>query len=98
MHMSNNPEQGLVENPSHSGFGPASAMAKFYGILANGGQHKNKRLISAEGVEKLKDVMTSGEDKVLFLNITYGRGTTLFSTPTVSVSLFFFQLANILLD
>ena len=53
------------------------------GILASGGKHEGKVLLSDKAIAALTEPMVEGKDKVLLMNITYGRGVTLRRTPMV---------------
>ncbi len=80
----NNPDFCQVQHPSNYGYGTADAVAKFYGILSNGGQNKGQKLINAKMVEILKEILVQGQDKMTLSDTKYGRGTSPLVTPTVS--------------
>ena len=76
----------LITNPSHSAYGSASGIAKLYGILANGGVYKGKRLFNAERtVKTLSQFVISGVDQILKVKVNFGHGVTLSPTPIVSI-------------
>ena len=60
-------------------------MAKLYGIVMNGGSHEGKKLFrNKKIIKKLTEILTEGEDKVLLLQMNYGRGLNRIPTPAVS--------------
>ncbi len=60
-------------------------MARLYGIVTNGGSHEGKKLFNKkETIQKLTEVLTAGEDKVIVMPMAYGRGFSRFPTPDVS--------------
>ncbi|XP_014668591.1 PREDICTED: beta-lactamase domain-containing protein 2-like isoform X1 [Priapulus caudatus] len=61
----NNPDYREVEFPAANGVGTATALAKLYGILANGGSHEGHVLLSPETLATVQRQVTSGEDKVV---------------------------------
>ena len=75
-----------MTNPSISGFATAKGLAKFWNIVANGGESQGQRLLSKEVLKKLSEVQAAGIDEVTFFDSTYGRGVTLIPVPTVSLS------------
>ena len=80
----NNPLFREVWNPSTHAFGTAVGLAKLVGIVANGGSYKGKKLASSEVAYGLIEPVKTGDDLVLKMNLTYGRGTTVRDTPLVS--------------
>ena len=54
------------------------------GIVANGGRHEGHTLLSESAIRALNEPLTTGVDKVLLMNVTYGRGVMLRDTPLVS--------------
>ena len=70
--------------PASNGFGTADSLAKLYGILANGGSYKGKKLMSPETIHRLNEPLVSDVDLILGLNITLGRGVMMF--PSLDVS------------
>ena len=81
-----NPDVRLISNPSASGYGSATAVAKLYGIVTNGGTHEGKKLLrNKDTIQKLAEVLTEEEeDKVMVHPMAYGRGFSRFPTPDVS--------------
>lgn len=58
-----------VECSSSNGHGTAESLAKLFGILADGGEYKGKRLLSRDTINKLRRPLVSGYCK------TYGFDT-----------------------
>ena len=58
------------------------------GIVANGGRHEDDGTVLFSGEEAtsrlLQDELVSGEDKVLRMNVTYGRGVMIRKSINVS--------------
>ena len=69
------PEYKEVPHGSAYGYGTARGMAKLYGILANGGKLGDRVLLSSATLPKLNEVVSTGMDRVLGVNITRGYGT-----------------------
>ena len=63
-----------AEIPAANGHGNARSVAEIHKILANGGKAKGRRFLSEEGVRRIFDVQTEGEDLVLKMPITFGMG------------------------
>ena len=82
--MWNNPDWRLITNPSSSAYGSTSAVAKLYGIVANSGSYEGRKLFkNLETIKTFKDILTEGEDKVVMLQLSYGRGLNIFQIPAV---------------
>ncbi len=83
--MANNPD--YMELPSASGHGwtTAEGFAKLMGILANGGSHKGKIILSPSAVAKMSEPMTPmSEDLVMSgIETMVGRGVHLLDCPRV---------------
>lgn len=84
----------MVSNPGTNGFATAISLGRLMGILAAGGSHEGRQLLSPPAIKALLEPIAEGKDKVLLMNVTYGRGVTLRSTPMVK-TFFFFNLAHI---
>lgn len=63
--MLNNPYNRDITVSSASGAGTARGLAKLYGILANGGSHQGKQLLSTDLISKLAIPVALGKDIVL---------------------------------
>ena len=57
----NNQELREITMSSSMGTGTARGLAKLFSILASGGQHKGKQLLSPEVIQQLSTQMTTGE-------------------------------------
>ncbi|KAL5017870.1 hypothetical protein ScPMuIL_003592 [Solemya velum] len=60
----NDPEFKEMANGSVSGFGTAEALAKIYGILANGGTHEGQQLLSTDTLAKIRVPLSWGKDEI----------------------------------
>ncbi len=83
-----NPYIRRIPCGSFSGYGTARDLAKLMGILANGGSHNGKSYLSPRTVKLLTEVLTPEDRPELCLGNTvlqFGRGTTPFKTPVVSI-------------
>jgi CubicO group peptidase (beta-lactamase class C family) len=63
--------------PSASGFGNARSIAAVQSLLANGGEARGVRLLSAAGCQRVLDEQFFGEDEVLQRTVRYGMGYSL---------------------
>ncbi|XP_045194379.2 beta-lactamase domain-containing protein 2-like [Mercenaria mercenaria] len=61
----NNPYIREVTVSSLSGTGTARGLAKMYGIIANGGTHDGKQLLSKESINRLSQAVVRGADSVM---------------------------------
>jgi CubicO group peptidase (beta-lactamase class C family) len=59
---------------SFSGIGTASSLAKFYGMLANGGTFDGQRYFSAETIALMTTTLTSGMDRILQIPTAFSAG------------------------
>ena len=64
--------------PSTNGFGTARAIAKLYGILANGGIDGESVLVSKKSITLLNHPVRHGPDLIIGMNMTHGLGVTHF--------------------
>ena len=94
--MLNDPD--FCELPCSSAHGAATALAvaKLAGILANGGKHNGKTLLSPESIALLQEPLSHGADLSFSNYDIYGRGTMLLPVvegkqvcPSVVCCLFF---------
>ncbi|KAK3594146.1 hypothetical protein CHS0354_040922 [Potamilus streckersoni] len=74
----NDPDCAELPVGSSHGFGGADAMAKLCGILANGGEHEGKLLLSRELIRKFEKPIVKGYDINYGLDHWWSLGTTLF--------------------
>lgn len=73
----NDPDFMEIPQPSSHGAGTALAMAKLSSILACGGEHNGKILLSQESIAKLQEPLSYGTELTLSGSDIYGRGTWL---------------------
>jgi len=59
---------------SFSGIGSASSLAKFYGMLANGGEMEGRRYFNAETVALMTTPLASGTDCILQIPTSFSAG------------------------
>ncbi|MGC1479272.1 MAG: serine hydrolase domain-containing protein [Chthoniobacterales bacterium] len=60
--------------PSMGGIATASALAKFYAMLANGGEWGGVQFFSAEGVGAMRKTLAQGRDRVLLIETAFSAG------------------------
>ena len=75
----NDPDIRELPCPSTHGHGTASNMAKFFGILANGGELDGKRLMSEKAVRQLTVPIVQGYDCSFGIDSKWGLGVQLFT-------------------
>ena len=83
-HLRIRPDVNKLWNPSAFGYGNGRALAKLFGILANGGSFKGKNLMSPATVELQTQEVKSGRDRCLRIPVAYGRGYTIMTSPKVN--------------
>lgn len=80
----NSTEARLTAFPAFGGIGTASALAKFYAMLANGGEIEGRRYFQPESLQWMIEPLVCGPDKVFqietcfsagFMKDPFGRGT-----------------------
>jgi CubicO group peptidase (beta-lactamase class C family) len=59
---------------SFGGIGSASALAKFYSMLANGGKFEGQTFFSAETLEWMSTTLTDGMDNVFQIPTAFSAG------------------------
>jgi CubicO group peptidase (beta-lactamase class C family) len=59
---------------SFAGIGNASSLAKFYAMLANGGELDGRRFFTAETLAKMTSSLTVGEDCVFQISTAFSAG------------------------
>ena len=59
---------------SFGGIGSASALAKFYGMLANGGECNGRRYFGAETIAQMTTTLASGVDRVFQIPTAFSAG------------------------
>ncbi len=70
----NKPETLAMGFASFGGVGSALGLAKFYGILANGGKCQDEQLVSDKVLQWLDQTLSQDEDAVLCTPIAFGPG------------------------
>lgn len=70
----NKPEMRELSIVSFSGIGSAPALAKFYGMLANGGEIGGRRLFDATTIEWMTTTLTAGIDRVFEIPTAFSAG------------------------
>jgi CubicO group peptidase (beta-lactamase class C family) len=70
----NTPENRAANIVSFSGIGSASALAKFYGMLANDGVLEGRRYFSSETIALMTTTLTSGIDRILQIPTAFSAG------------------------
>jgi len=70
----NTPAAHLAEIPSMGGIGTAQALAKWYAVLANGGQMDGRRFVSKATIATMSTPLVSGPDVVLLQPLVFSAG------------------------
>ncbi len=70
----NTPESRCTAIVSFGGIGSASSLAKFYGMLANGGALGRKRYFKAETIAWMSTTLASGTDRILQIPTAFSAG------------------------
>jgi CubicO group peptidase (beta-lactamase class C family) len=70
----NSPDSWSAGWPAMGGIGTAQALAKFYSMLANGGEWDGKKIVSKRVLSLMEEPLISGEDKVLCLGNAFSAG------------------------
>lgn len=70
----NKPENRAREIVSFSGIGTAQALAKFYGMLANGGELGGRRFFSRETINLMANTIADGTDRVFEIPTAFSAG------------------------
>jgi CubicO group peptidase (beta-lactamase class C family) len=70
----NTAENRAANIVSFSGIGSASSLAKFYGMLANGGVLEGRRYFSSETIALMTTTLTSGVDRILQIATAFSAG------------------------
>ncbi|OWF35081.1 beta-lactamase domain-containing protein 2-like [Mizuhopecten yessoensis] len=71
----NNPYIREVPVGSAFGHGTTASLAKFHGILANGGVHNGKRLLSEEAIQRQLELKSYGKEVVYGMEYMFSLGT-----------------------
>ena len=70
----NSPEARAASFPAFGGIGTASALAKFYAMLANDGEMEGRRYFQAETLQWMIAPLVSGPDKVFIMETAFSAG------------------------
>lgn len=70
----NRPENRATQIVSFSGIGSATSLAKFYGMLANGGELDGYRYFTAETIALMRAPLASGPDQILQVPTAFSAG------------------------
>jgi CubicO group peptidase (beta-lactamase class C family) len=70
----NKPENRAREFVSFGGIGSASALAKFYAMLANGGEIGGREFFNNETIKLMTTTMTDGVDRVFEIPTSFSAG------------------------
>ena len=70
----NTKENRALEIVSFSGIGNASSLAKFYGMLANGGELEGRRYFARETIAQMTTTLASGLDRILQIPTAFSAG------------------------
>ena len=70
----NDPQIRAQPNVSFGGIGSASALAKFYSVLANGGEVNGQTLFSRKTIEEMTATLSDGIDRVFQIPTAFSAG------------------------
>ena len=70
----NTPESRALSLPSLGGIGNASSLAKFYAMLAAGGELEGRRYFHDETIRQMTTTLASGEDRVFQIPTAFSAG------------------------
>ena len=70
----NSPEARTASFPAFGGIGTASALAKFYAMLANGGEIEGRRYFQPETLDWMIDPLVSGPDRIFQIDTSFSAG------------------------
>ncbi len=70
----NDPEIRSYPNVSFGGIGTASALAKFYSMLANGGELNGRTFFPRETIERMTTMLSDGTDRVFQIPTAFSAG------------------------
>jgi CubicO group peptidase (beta-lactamase class C family) len=70
----NTAENRATDIVSFSGIGSASSLAKFYGMLANGGEIDGKRYFQPKTIAWMSTTLASGTDRILQIPTAFSAG------------------------
>lgn len=70
----NSAENRALDIVSFSGIGSASSLARFYGMLANGGEMEKHRYFKSETIAQMTTTLASGTDCILQIPTSFSAG------------------------
>ncbi len=70
----NSPEARTASFPGFGGIGTASGLAKFYAMLANGGELEGRSYFQPETLNWMSTPLVSGPDKVFIMDTAFSAG------------------------
>src|SRR4029079_11256407 len=70
----NKPENRAREFVSFGGIGSASALAKFYAMLANGGEINGRKFFTSDTIKLMATTISDGLDRVFEIPIAFSAG------------------------
>ena len=70
----NTKENRALQFVSFSGIGSEAALAKFYGMLANGGELDGRRYFTRETISRMTTTLSSGVDRVFQIPTAFSAG------------------------
>ncbi|PYL11565.1 MAG: esterase [Verrucomicrobia bacterium] len=70
----NDPDIRAQSIVSFGGIGSASALAKFYSVLANGGELNGQSFFSQETIERMTTTLSDGKDRVFQIPTAFSAG------------------------
>jgi CubicO group peptidase (beta-lactamase class C family) len=70
----NDPQIRAQPNVSFGGIGSAAALAKFYSMLANGGEIDGQRFFSPETIDRMTTTLSDGIDRVFQIPTAFSAG------------------------
>ena len=83
----NDPETRSVTHASTHGHSTAAALAKIYGIVANGGSFKGRKLLSQRTIQDMITPGMQSKDIIFNVNTTYGAGLHIVPNQKVSIKI-----------
>lgn len=70
----NKPEALTASFPAFGGVGTARSLAKFYALLAGGGELDGHRFFQPETIAQMTSTLTQGRDRVLLMDTAFSAG------------------------
>jgi CubicO group peptidase (beta-lactamase class C family) len=70
----NTPEARMAGFPAFGGIGTARGLAKFYALLAEGGELEGRRIFEPHTIDWMTTTLTQGSDRVLLMETAFSAG------------------------